>query len=72
MIKSRQFVGWMLTGLIASGAIASCSNQDTASQNSQAQAQQPEEVQVTLVSYAVTQSAYEKIIPKFTEQWKAK
>jgi len=27
---------------------------------------------VTLVSYAVTQSAYEKIIPKFVEEWQQK
>ncbi|PSB12181.1 sulfate ABC transporter substrate-binding protein [Pleurocapsa sp. CCALA 161] len=72
MLKSKHFIGWMIAGFIASGAIASCSNQGEASKNSQAQAQQPKEVQLTLVSYAVTQSAYEKIIPKFTEQWKAK
>lgn len=72
MFKRKQFIGWMLAGLIASGAIASCSSQDQASQNGQAQAQQAEEVELTLVSYAVTQSAYEKIIPKFVEQWKAK
>ncbi len=72
MIRSKQFIGWMLAGLIASGAIASCATpQNEASDTSQAQAQQPEEVQLTLVSYAVTQSAYEKIIPQFTEQWKA-
>ncbi len=29
-------------------------------------------VTVTLVSYAVTQSAYEKIIPKFVEEWQQK
>ncbi len=73
MIKSKQFIGWMLAGLIASGAIASCSSfQGKASNSSQAQAQEPEEAKLTLVSYAVTQSAYEKIIPKFTQQWKAK
>lgn len=33
-------------------------------------AQQP--LTVTLVSYAVTQSAYSKIIPKFTTEWKKK
>jgi len=30
-----------------------------------------EKVELTLVSYAVTQAAYEQIIPKFAEQWKA-
>lgn len=29
-------------------------------------------VEVTLVSYAVTQAAYEQIIPKFAAQWKEK
>jgi sulfate/thiosulfate transport system substrate-binding protein len=73
MIDRKQFIGWMLTGLVASGVIASCSaSPDKASQNSEAQAKEPEETKLTLVSYAVTQSAYEKIIPKFTEQWKAK
>ncbi|MEY2831692.1 MAG: hypothetical protein RLZZ574_950 [Cyanobacteriota bacterium] len=64
MINSKKFIGWMLAGIIASGAIASWSFQ--------AQAQDPEEARLTLVSYAVTQSAYEKIIPKFVQQWKAK
>lgn len=71
MSKSKQFIGWMLTGLIASSASASCStSQGDGSDSSEAQAQQPEEAKLTLVSYAVTQSAYEKIIPKFTQQWK--
>ncbi len=70
MIISKH-IGWMLAGLVASGAIASCStSQGDASDSSEAQAQQPEEAKLTLVSYAVTQSAYEKIIPKFTQQWK--
>jgi sulfate/thiosulfate transport system substrate-binding protein len=67
MLKRKQFIGWILTGMISSSGLAGCSsNQD------QAQADQPEEAKLTLVSYAVTQSAYEKIIPKFTEEWKAK
>lgn len=32
--------------------------------------QKPKSVQLTLVSYAVTRSAYEKIIPKFVAKWK--
>ncbi len=35
-------------------------------------AQQVGEKRVTLVSYAVTQSAYEKIIPQFAAEWEAK
>ncbi|MEB3174131.1 MAG: sulfate ABC transporter substrate-binding protein [Cyanobacteriota bacterium] len=30
----------------------------------------PQKLEVTLVSYAVTRSAYDKIIPKFVAQWK--
>ena len=33
---------------------------------------QAQPLKLTLVSYAVTQSAYEKIIPEFVKQWKAK
>ena len=29
------------------------------------------QVELTLVSYAVTRAAYEQIIPQFAEQWKA-
>lgn len=67
MINHKRFMGWMLAGLIASSAIGGCS-----SAGDKAQAKEPEEAKLTLVSYAVTQSAYEKIIPKFTQQWKAK
>ncbi|GAB4225606.1 MAG: sulfate ABC transporter substrate-binding protein [Stanieria sp.] len=56
----------MFVGLLASSAIAGCSSAQSESETNQS------EVKLTLVSYAVTQSAYEKIIPKFAEQWKAK
>ena len=65
MIKNKQSLGWMLGGLIASSALGGCSQTD------EARAEEPEEAKLTLVSYAVTQNAYEKIIPKFTQQWKA-
>ena len=65
MIKNKRSIGWMLVGLIASSALGGCSQSD------EAQAKEPEAAKLTLVSYAVTQSAYEKIIPKFTQQWKA-
>jgi sulfate/thiosulfate transport system substrate-binding protein len=67
MIDSKQFIGWMLSGLIANSVLGSCK-----SEPNEAKAQQAEEVKLTLVSYAVTQSAYEKIIPQFVQQWKAK
>lgn len=68
--KRRSFLGWMLVGLISSSAIAGCSSAQSESESSAAPSQS--EAKLTLVSYAVTQSAYEKIIPKFAEQWKAK
>jgi sulfate/thiosulfate transport system substrate-binding protein len=72
MVKRKRFISWMLGGLLVSSAIGGCSApQGEASSNGEAQSAEPEEVQLTLVSYAVTQSAYEKIIPKFAEQWKA-
>lgn len=37
-----------------------------------AHAQKPKAVELTLVSYAVTQGAYSKIIPQFTADWKKK
>jgi sulfate transport system substrate-binding protein len=47
--------------------LVSCTSSPTTSGND---SQKP--VTVTLVSYAVTQSAYEKIIPKFVKEWEQK
>ncbi len=64
-------LSFVLIGGLISGAIAACAPSDNASTaSSPASAGEP--VELTLVSYAVTQSAYEKIIPKFVEQWKKK
>lgn len=70
MQKYLRFSSWVLVGLLASGAIAACSNssQPQANQNT---ANTAKPVTITLVSYAVTQSAYEKIIPKFAQKWEA-
>jgi sulfate transport system substrate-binding protein len=70
MIKFS-LVGWILAGGLISSTLVSCST--APSQNQEAQAEPAEkEVKLTLVSYAVTQSAYEEIIPQFVEQWKEK
>ncbi|MGF1542677.1 MAG: sulfate ABC transporter substrate-binding protein, partial [Pleurocapsa sp.] len=66
MTKQRKILGWMLVGLLSSSALAGCSTAQSEAEG------EPSKVTLTLVSYAVTQSAYEKIIPKFAEQWKAK
>lgn len=48
-------------------AVAACGGGNQASSGGGSQP-----IEVTLVSYAVTQAAYEQIIPKFVAQWKAK
>jgi sulfate transport system substrate-binding protein len=62
-------IPWQLTGLSVCGlalGLYACSP------SPQAENPNTAPLKVTLVSYAVTQSAYEKIIPQFVEQWKAK
>ncbi|MBF2087174.1 sulfate ABC transporter substrate-binding protein [Thermoleptolyngbya sp. C42_A2020_037] len=65
----QRFLALAATGLSLSMAIAACSpsSPDTASSSGSP----PAKVELTLVSYAVTQAAYEKIIPQFVEKWKA-
>lgn len=77
---SKKFLSLVLVGVGLSGAIAACSpsTTDTASNptgspatDASSTAAPKDKVELTLVSYAVTQAAYEKIIPQFVEQWKA-
>ncbi|WP_041229646.1 sulfate ABC transporter substrate-binding protein [Rippkaea orientalis] len=68
MVKPLRFVGFMVLGVVVSSAIAACSTPNNAVDANQSN--QP--IKLTLVSYAVTQSAYEQIIPKFTEEWRKK
>ncbi|HBK22228.1 MAG TPA: hypothetical protein DDZ60_06910, partial [Planktothrix sp. UBA10369] len=61
--SSAKFIGCVLTGLAINSMVVACSSP---------QAQQSDKpIKLTLVSYAVTKTAYENIIPKFIEQWKA-
>lgn len=69
-------VGLFLVGLVFSLAIAACTNNATQnpaqnSSNATPNPSQKSNVELTLVSYAVTQAAYEKIIPKFNAKWQA-
>jgi sulfate/thiosulfate-binding protein len=71
----RGFVSLFLIGVSLSVAIAACSpgsNTQTAQGGSGASPAggQKKDVEVTLVSFAVTKAAHDKIIPKFVEQWK--
>ncbi|MGC9524481.1 MAG: sulfate ABC transporter substrate-binding protein [Limnospira sp.] len=59
--KWRRRLALLVVGIGVGTAIASCGSNKTAS----------DRVEITLVSYAVTQAAYEKIIPEFVADWKA-
>jgi sulfate transport system substrate-binding protein len=68
-VKPLRFPSLIVVIIGLSAAIASCSaprNSNNATNTNN------KEVKLTLVSYAVTQSAYEKIIPKFIQQWQQK
>jgi sulfate/thiosulfate transport system substrate-binding protein len=69
---SQQFLGLVLVGVSLSGAIAACSPSPSGTDAAGSPAATSKEtVELTLVSYAVTQAAYEKIIPQFVAKWKA-
>lgn len=64
----------LMTGILITASLTSCSQTPTtnSTNTSQTTTNTQKPITLTLVSYAVTQSAYEKIIPKFVEEWKAK
>lgn len=69
----KGFGALFLVGVSWSVAIAACSGGDnSATQNPAASpvATNKQDVELTLVSFAVTKAAHDAIIPKFTEQWK--
>jgi sulfate/thiosulfate-binding protein len=70
----KGFVSLFLVGVSLSVAIASCSsdnsNSPTSAGGNSSPAAKGGNLQLTLVSYAVTRAAYEKIIPEFTAKWK--
>ena len=70
----KKVVSLFLIGVSLSVAIASCSGPgaDTSSSGSggSSAAGAKGDVELTLVSFAVTRAAHEKIIPQFVEQWK--
>lgn len=72
----KSSVSLFALGVGLSMAIASCASPDAANAPADgaspaAQSEPKETVELTLVSYAVTKAAYENIIPKFVEKWKA-
>lgn len=69
----KQFVSLFLVGTTLSVAIAACSggnSSNTTATGSNANAAGQKDAELTLVSYAVTRAAYEKIVPEFTKKWK--
>ena len=69
----KRFVSFFLVGVVLSVAIAACTgdnNNNTAANSGGGSAAAKKDVEVTLVSFAVTKAAHDKIIPKFVEQWK--
>jgi len=66
--RFKSFISLFLVGVSLSFAIASCGGGSNAPSGSTPGAKG--DVKVTLVSYAVTRAAYEKIIPQFTAKWK--
>ncbi|MGJ3245702.1 MAG: sulfate ABC transporter substrate-binding protein [Elainellaceae cyanobacterium] len=67
---SRRTVLLAIAGVGLAGAIAACGSV-TSQSATDVGAASGETVELTLVSYAVTQAAYEEIIPQFVEQWQA-
>jgi sulfate/thiosulfate transport system substrate-binding protein len=59
----RQFVTLVLVGAVLSGLVAACAGGNSASSGPK------KEVELTLVSFAVTKAAHEAIIPKFVAKW---
>ncbi len=73
----KRFVSLFLVGVSLSVAIASCSGGNAGSEGNPSAGggnaspvAATGDVELTLVSYAVTRAAYEKIIPQFTANWK--
>ncbi|MEH2273054.1 MAG: sulfate ABC transporter substrate-binding protein [Nostoc sp.] len=74
----KGFVSLFLVGTVLSVALAACSGGGTGNTSSSETpnasatpvAANKDNVELTLVSFAVTKAAHEAIIPKFVEQWK--
>ncbi len=71
----KGFLSLFLVGTVLSVALAACSggtgsNSSTEPPNASPVAATKDNVELTLVSFAVTKAAHEAIIPKFVEQWK--
>ncbi|MBF2007307.1 MAG: sulfate ABC transporter substrate-binding protein [Chlorogloeopsis fritschii C42_A2020_084] len=66
----KGFLSLVLVGMSLSLAIAACSGNSSNSATDNPSANKKRDVEVTLVSFAVTRSAHDAIIPKFAQKWK--
>ena len=71
----KRFISFFLVGTVLSVALAACSGGSASNSSSETPSATPvaatkDNVELTLVSFAVTKAAHEAIIPKFVEQWK--
>src|SRR6476620_343027 len=73
----KRWMSWFLLGVSLTVAIAACSGgnnntntANTATSPGNSTPAKKDKVELLLVSYAVTQAAYEKIIPPFVDKWK--
>jgi sulfate/thiosulfate transport system substrate-binding protein len=64
----NKFLALLLVGVGLSVSITACTGASAPTSSPGAASAKP--VELTLVSFAVTQAAYEKIVPLFTEKWK--
>jgi sulfate/thiosulfate transport system substrate-binding protein len=65
--SAKGWVALFLVGMSLSGTIAACSSNNLSSHG--LAAQKPKDIELTLVSFAVTKAAYQAIIPKFADKW---
>lgn len=66
----KGFGGLFLVGISLSVAIAACGSDSAQNPAASPAAANKQDVELTLVSFAVTKAAHDEIIPKFVEQWK--
>ncbi|AFY31856.1 sulfate ABC transporter substrate-binding protein [Calothrix sp. PCC 7507] len=71
----KGFVSLFLVGTVLSVALAACSGGNGGNSSTETPAASPaaankQNVELTLVSFAVTKAAHEAIIPKFIDKWK--
>lgn len=71
MARSAFGWGFSVIAVLMVGSITAC-NTTTTTEPGQGENASQAPANLTLVSYAVTRDAFEKIIPKFTEEWKSK